>query len=70
MRPQHKYNRGLSGLCSFRDDAPNPQETGSQWGWRWGIHVETRWGRKEVWDVLQSEGGLGSREWNMECKKY
>jgi hypothetical protein len=26
--PQHTYSRGLPGLCSFRDDAPNPQETG------------------------------------------
>jgi hypothetical protein len=25
--PQHMYSRGLLGLCSFRDDAPNPQET-------------------------------------------
>ena len=22
--PQHTYSRGLPGLCSFRDDAPNP----------------------------------------------
>jgi hypothetical protein len=28
MRPQHIYSRGLPGLCSFRDDAPNPQDTG------------------------------------------
>ena len=25
--PQHTYSRELLGLCSFRDDAPNPQET-------------------------------------------
>ena len=25
--PTHIYGRGLPGLCSFRDDAPNPQET-------------------------------------------
>jgi hypothetical protein len=25
---EHTYSRGLQGLCSFRDDAPNPQETG------------------------------------------
>jgi hypothetical protein len=30
--------------------------------------VETGWGREEVWDVEQSEGGWGSWEWNMECK--
>ena len=28
MKPQHTYSRGLSGLCSVRDDAPSPQETG------------------------------------------
>jgi hypothetical protein len=27
-RPQYTYSRGLLGYCSFRDDAPNPQETG------------------------------------------
>jgi hypothetical protein len=26
--PQHTHNRGLLGLCSFRDNVPNPQETG------------------------------------------
>jgi hypothetical protein len=26
--PQHTYSRGLPGLCSFRDDAPNSQKTG------------------------------------------
>jgi hypothetical protein len=26
---QHTYSRGLPGLCSFRNDAPNLQETGS-----------------------------------------
>jgi hypothetical protein len=47
MSPQHTHSRGLPGLCSFRDDAPNPQETGGPrefkgqvgWGestWRWG----------------------------------
>jgi hypothetical protein len=30
------------------------------------IHMETRWGGEEVWDV---EGGCGGGEWNMECKK-
>jgi hypothetical protein len=28
MRPWHTYIRGLPDLCPFRDDAPNPQETG------------------------------------------
>jgi hypothetical protein len=34
-----------------------------------GIHVETGWGGKEVWDVEQMEGGWGGKEWNMEYKK-
>jgi hypothetical protein len=39
------YSRGLPGLCSFRDDAPNPQETGGprefrgQVGGGEGIHM-------------------------------
>jgi hypothetical protein len=28
MRPPTHIHRRLLGLCSFRDDAPNPQETG------------------------------------------
>jgi hypothetical protein len=41
--PQHTCSRGLPGLCSFRDDAPNLQETGGpsefrgQVGWVVGI---------------------------------
>jgi hypothetical protein len=27
MSPQHIYSRGLLGLGSVREDAPNPQET-------------------------------------------
>ena len=68
MRPQHTYSRGLPGLCSIRDDAPNHQETGSpkelrgQVGWGVGdILVETV-GGEEVWDVEQSEGGSGAGE--------
>jgi hypothetical protein len=38
--PQHIYSWGLSGLCSFREDAPNPQETGGSMEFRgqveWG----------------------------------
>jgi hypothetical protein len=73
MRSQHTYSRGLLDLCSFRDDAPNSQETGGprefrgQVRWGGGIFIETG-GGKEVWDVEQSEGGWGGREWNMECK--
>jgi hypothetical protein len=42
MRAQHTYSRELPCLCSFRDDAPNPQETGdprefrNQVGQGWG----------------------------------
>jgi hypothetical protein len=36
--PQHTYSRGLPGLCSFRDDVPNPQETGGPGS------LEVRWG--------------------------
>jgi hypothetical protein len=34
-----------------------------------GIHVETGWGGKGVWDVEQTEDGWRVREWNMKCKK-
>ena len=61
--PQHTFGRGLLGLSSFRDDAPNPQETGDprefRGQMRWaggGIHVETWWSGEEVWDVEQMEG--------------
>jgi hypothetical protein len=60
---QHTYSRGLQGLCSHRDDAPNPQETGEL-----DIHVEKGWGGKDVWDGEQLEGGWGVAKWNMECK--
>lgn len=35
----HTYNRRLPGLCLFRDNTPNPQETGGPRefrGWGWG----------------------------------
>jgi hypothetical protein len=41
MRPQHIYSRGLQGLDSIREGAPNPQKTrglrkwGSLVGWEW-----------------------------------
>jgi hypothetical protein len=28
MRPPIQYSRGFLSLCSFRNDAPNPQATG------------------------------------------
>jgi hypothetical protein len=33
------------------------------------INVEMGWGREEVWDMEQINGGWWGREWNMECKK-
>jgi hypothetical protein len=35
--PQYTYSRGLLGLCSFTNDALNPQETGGSRG------LEVRW---------------------------
>jgi hypothetical protein len=48
-------SRGLPGPCSFRDDAPNPQEAGGP------RELELRWGGggEEVWDMEQLEGGWG-----------
>ena len=49
--PTHiQYRTRLLGLCSFRDDAPNPQETGGP------RELEIRWGGEEVWDVKQVDG--------------
>ena len=54
-------------MCSFRDDAPNPQETGGPREFRgqvaWGVETG---GREEVWDVEQYEGGLegGDKKWS------
>jgi hypothetical protein len=61
--PQHTYSKGLPGLCSFRDNVPNPLETGGprkfrgqvEWGlgtsmWRWGFG-------KEKLDMEQLDGG-------------
>ena len=44
------------GLCSFKDNAPNPQKTGGSREFRGqvDIHMETRAG-EEVWDMEQSE---------------
>jgi hypothetical protein len=60
------HSRGLLGLCSTRDDVPNPQETGDLrefrgqvgWGWggKWG-HPRGDWGEEKVQDMEQSEGG-------------
>jgi hypothetical protein len=62
-------------LCSFRDDAPNPSETGGprefrgqEWGGGGGIHLEMGWGEEKVWDVDQRRGGWRAEKWNMESK--
>jgi hypothetical protein len=65
----------MFGLGSVRGDAPNPKETGGsrefrglvRWGARGGeILMEMRTGsREEVWDVEQSEGGLGGEKSGM-----
>jgi hypothetical protein len=36
----------------------------------WGIHVELRWGREEVWNVEQTEGGwrVGNGIWSVKNK--
>jgi hypothetical protein len=45
--PQHTYSRVLLGLCSFREDAPNSQETGGprefrgHVGWVLGVEAST-----------------------------
>jgi hypothetical protein len=36
--------------------------------WGGGIHLETGCGGDEVWDVDQSKGGWGNREWNIKYK--
>jgi hypothetical protein len=73
MRPPKHISRGLLGLCSFRDDAPNPQETGGlrefrgQVGWGWGdIHVETggRVGRRCGMSSSRKVDG-GNKIWNI-----
>jgi hypothetical protein len=74
--PQHTYSRGLPGLCSFRDDAPNPQETGGprkfrgQLGCGVGVSMWRRGGvgrRYGMWSRRRADGWDG--EWNIECKK-
>jgi hypothetical protein len=74
--PQHIYSKELPGLHSVREDPPNPQEMkalgrGEVWwtgGWgAWG-HPHRDKVRKGVWDVEQSEGGLGGRL-DLDCTK-
>jgi hypothetical protein len=67
------YNRGLLGLCSFRDDVPNPQESGRPKVFRsqvvWGVEVltwkqdgvERRWGMWKSQRVYGEEQGMEYR---------
>jgi hypothetical protein len=73
--PQHTDSRELPGLCSFRDDAPNPQEAGGPREFRgqvWvgdvDILIETG-GEEEVWDVEQSEWTRDSKIWSVKINK-
>jgi hypothetical protein len=73
--PQHTYSRGLPGLCSYRDDVPNPQETGGPREFRGqvggGIHIEMggvgrrcgMWSRQRV-----DGGGTGNGMWSVKTK--
>jgi hypothetical protein len=48
------YSRGLPGLYSFRDDAPNPQETGGLGEYSSQVHMETGIGRRYgIWNSLR-----------------
>jgi hypothetical protein len=59
------YTRGLQGLCSFREDAHNPQETGGPREFRGLVGlvvgsgksgVERRYG---LWNSQWVDGGWG-----------
>jgi hypothetical protein len=55
-------------MCSFRDDIPNPQETGGLREFRSQVEcgvasMYRQGGGKEVWDIEPSESGWG---WGME----
>jgi hypothetical protein len=57
-KSKHSLSRGLPGLCSFRDDAPNSQETGGPREFRGQVGLG--WGGEEVCvGHKQSNGGRG-----------
>ena len=66
MRPPIHNSRGLGGLCSFRDDAPIPQETGGQVGWGGGGGVGGWGGGGGGGGHPRGDRGLGRRYgmWN------
>jgi hypothetical protein len=47
----------MTHLTLKRLEAPGSLEV--RWGGGGSIHVETGWGREEMWDVEQLEGGSG-----------
>jgi hypothetical protein len=64
----------MPGLCSFRDDAPNPLETGGPWEFRgqvgWGLGI-SMWrqgvGRRYgMWNSLRV--GWGDKMWSVKNK--
>jgi hypothetical protein len=76
MRPPTQFSRGLLDLCSFRDDAPNHQETGGprefrgQVGWGWehprGDGVGQGEGWYGTWNSRRVDGGgAGNGMWSV-----
>jgi hypothetical protein len=63
MRTQHTNSRGFLGLCSFIDDALNPQDTGGPrefkgqvvWGHPCGNRVVRE--RYGMWNSQRVDGG-------------
>ena len=51
--PQHTYSRGLPGLGSVREDAPNPQETGGPREFRVQVGLGVWFG-----DILLEKGNV------------
>jgi hypothetical protein len=74
--PQHIYGRGLLGLCSVREDVPNPQETGGPrefrglggWGEVWGLPYGDGAGRRYgMWKSWRLDW-KGSKIWSVKNK--
>ena len=67
MRPQHIYSRGLQGLGSVREHAPNslvtrgPREFSGLVGCELETSLWEKGHEEKVWDVKQSEGGQGGK---------
>ena len=71
--PQHIYSRGLPGLCSIRDDTPNPQDTGGHREFRgqegWGHPHGNSWVRRRygMWNSQRVMRGYseGNKIWSV-----